>query len=58
MTQSWSIVAAVLTMALFGALVGWITRVAGTRRIPAALRVAGWTCIAVGAVWLVVGLWG
>lgn len=55
--------AAVLTMALFGALVGWISRVAGGRRsevgrIPAALRVAGWICIAVGVVWLVLGLRG
>lgn len=50
--------AAVLTMALFGALIGWITEVAGTDKIPAALRAAGWTCLALGVVWLGLGVWG
>ena len=39
-------------MAAFGAAVGWISRVAGTRHVPVAMRIAGWACVAVGAVWI------
>ncbi len=46
-------VAAVLTMALFGAAVGWVIHAVGTDRIPVALRVAGGVSIGVGVVWLV-----
>ena len=46
--------AAIVAMAAFGAAVGWISRVAGARHVPAAMRVAGWVCLAVGAVWIAI----
>ncbi len=48
--------AAIAAMAAFGAAVGWISRVAGTRRVPAAMRVAGWVCVGVGVAWIAVSV--
>jgi len=47
------LLAAVAAMAAFGAAVGWISRVAGTRHVPVAMRVAGGVCVGVGVVWIV-----
>ncbi len=47
------LLAAVAAMAAFGAAVGWISRVAGTRHVPLAMRVAGWVCVVVGVAWIV-----
>ena len=46
------LLAAVAAMAAFGAAVGWISRVAGTRRVPLAMRLAGWVCVGVGMAWI------
>ncbi len=46
--------AAITAMAAFGAVVGWLSRVAGARRVPVAMRVAGWVCLGVGVAWIVV----
>lgn len=48
--------AAIVAMASFGALVGSLLRVAGSEKIPLALRGAGWACLVVGGVWIGLGV--
>lgn len=47
------LLAAVAAMAAFGAAVGWISRVTGTRHVPVAMRIAGCVCLGVGVAWIV-----
>ncbi len=44
--------AAIVAMAVFGAVVGWISRAAGPRHVANAMRVAGWVCLIVGVAWI------
>ncbi len=50
------LLAAITAMAAFGAVVGWISRFAGARRVPVAMRVAGWVCLGVGVAWIAVSV--
>lgn len=46
------LLAAIVAMAAFGALVGWLSRAAGPRHVATAMRVAGWVCLVVGIAWI------
>ncbi len=47
------LLAAIVAMAAFGAVVGWLSRAAGPLRVATAMRIAGWVCLIVGVAWIV-----